>query len=76
MGPLLRGRWGNITVKALSYYFRELLRNFGGVGVSRGAFSQRHHHKDLEKLLLLQLDEVSLQGAVAWPTSQCRLDVN
>lgn len=68
--------WGNVTVKALSNHFGELLRNFRRVRVSWGAFSQRHHHEDLEKLLLLQLDQVSLQGAVAWPTFQCRLDVN
>lgn len=61
---------------ALSNHFGELLRDFRGVGVSRGAFSQRHHHEDLEKLLLLMLDQVSLQGAVAWPTLQCRLFVN
>lgn len=60
----------------MTNHFGELLRDFRGVGVSWGAFSQRHHHKDLEKLLLLQLDQVSLQGVVTWPPFQCRLDVN
>lgn len=59
-----------------AHHFGELLCDFRGVGVSRGTFSKRHHHEDLEKLLLLQLDQVSLQGAVAWPAFQCRLDVN
>lgn len=63
-------------LKAPSNHFGELLRDFRGVGVSWGAFSQRHHHEDLEKLLLLQLDQVSLQGAVAWPAFQCRLNVH
>lgn len=48
-----------------SHHFGELLRDFGGIGACRGAFSQRHHHKDLEELLLLQLDQVLLQRAVA-----------
>ncbi len=63
-------------LKAHSNHFWELLCDFRGVGVSWGAFSQRHHHEDLEKLLLLQLDQVSLQGAVPWPAFQCRLDVD
>lgn len=49
-------------LKAPSDHFWELLGNFRRVRVSRGAFSQRHHHEDLEKLLLLQL--ISLEGAV------------
>lgn len=61
---------------APSHHFGKLLCDFRGVGVSWGTFSQRHHHEDLEKLLLLQLDQVFLQGAVAWPAFQCRLDVN
>lgn len=63
-------------LKTHSNQFGELLRDFRGVAVSQGAFSQRHHHKDLEELLLLQLDQVFLQGAVTRPTFQCRLDVN
>lgn len=63
-------------LKAPSHHFGELLCDFRGVSVSWGAFSQRHHHEDLEELLLLVLDQVSLQGAVAWPPFQCRLDVN
>lgn len=53
--------------KNVSHHFGKLLCDFRGVGASWGAFPQRHHHKDLEKLLLLQLDQVLLQRAVAWP---------
>jgi len=76
--PILEEWMNNVTVKAPPNHFGELLRNFRGIGVSWGAFSQRHHNKDLEKLLLLllQLDQVSLKGAISWPTSQCRLDIN
>lgn len=67
-----------LLLKAHSNQFWELLSNFWGVSVSCGAFSERHHHEDLEKLLLLllQLNQVSLQGAVSRPPSQRGLDVN
>lgn len=66
----------NVTAKVLTNHFGELLRYFRGVGVFWGAHSQWHHHKDLEELLLLELNEVSLQGAVARTAFQRRLDVN
>lgn len=59
-----------------THHFWELLRDFRRVGVSLRSFPQRHHHEDLEELLLLQLDQVPLQGAVAWPALQRGLDVN
>lgn len=66
----------SIVCEARSHHFGELLRDFRRIGISLGAFPQRHHHEDLEKLLLLQLDQVPLQGAVAWTPFQCGLDVN
>lgn len=42
------------------YLCRELLRDLRRVGVSGGTFSERHHNKLLKKLLLCELDQVSL----------------
>lgn len=69
-------RRSNVPVKCGSDHFGELLSDFGGVGVSLGALSQRHHHEELEELLLLQLDQVSLQGPVPRTAPQRGVDVN
>lgn len=58
------------------YLGRELLRYLWVVRISRGTFSKGHYNEQLEELLLLQLDEISLQGAIAWSPLQSRLHID
>lgn len=54
----------------------KLVGDFREVGVSRWLLLEGHHHKVLEKLPLLPLEQFQLQGPIAGRAFQHRLDVD